>query len=155
VRFAARTVTTRGPIAPVPRRVSRDPKPLETIAVKSAVETLDATTVKLTVEVTPEDLKPSIDHAYEHIAQEITVPGFRKGKVPPRIVDQRVGRAAVSEHAVHDAMSGFYRQAGAAAGQPLRARAGRSVGRRGGVGAPAGPAARPARSGAAGAARAL
>lgn len=90
---------------------------------KSAVETLDATTVKLTVEVTPEDLKPSIDHAYEHIAQEITVPGFRKGKVPPRIVDQRVGRAAVIEHAVNDAMSGFYRQAVAEAdlrplGQP-------------------------------------
>ena len=123
MRFAARTGVTRGPNAPAPRRDFRDPKPLETIAVKSAVETLDATTVKLTVEVTPEDLKPSIDHAYEHIAQEINVPGFRKGKVPPRIVDQRVGRAAVIEHAVNDAMSGFYRQAVAEAdlrplGQP-------------------------------------
>lgn len=89
----------------------RTPKPLETTAVKSAVETLDATTVKLTVEVTPEELKPSIDHAYQHIGSQIQVPGFRKGKVPPRIIDQRVGRAAVVEHAVNDAMPTLYRQA--------------------------------------------
>lgn len=78
---------------------------------KSAVETLDATTVKLTVEVSGEELKPSIDHAYKHIGSQVTVPGFRKGKVPARIIDQRVGRAAVIEHAVNDGMSGFYRQA--------------------------------------------
>lgn len=78
---------------------------------KSAVETLDATTVKLTVEVTSEELKPSIDHAYEHIGSQVQVPGFRKGKVPARIIDQRVGRAAVIEHAVNDGMGGFYRQA--------------------------------------------
>ncbi len=69
---------------------------------KSAVETLDATTVKLTVEVSDEELKPSIDHAYQHIGSQVQIPGFRKGKVPPRIIDQRVGRAAVIEHAVND-----------------------------------------------------
>ncbi|HEY3436730.1 MAG TPA: trigger factor [Actinotalea sp.] len=78
---------------------------------KSAVETLDATTVKLTVEVSSEELKPSIEHAYQHIGSQVQVPGFRKGKVPARIIDQRVGRAAVIEHAVNDGMASFYRQA--------------------------------------------
>jgi trigger factor len=79
--------------------------------VKSAVETLDPTKVKLTVEVDYDELKPSIDHAYKHIAEQVNVPGFRKGKVPPRIIEQRVGWGAVIEHAVNDALSGFYRQA--------------------------------------------
>ena len=78
---------------------------------KSAVETLDPTKVKLTVEVTYDELKPSIEHAYQHIAQDVTVPGFRKGKVPPRIIDQRIGRVAVIEHAVNDGLSGFYAEA--------------------------------------------
>lgn len=78
---------------------------------KSAVETLEPTKVKLTVEVTYEDLGPSLEHAYKHIAEQIQVPGFRKGKVPPRIIDQRIGRAAVIEHAINDGISGFYRQA--------------------------------------------
>jgi trigger factor len=91
---------------------------LETIEVKSAVETLEPTKVKLTVEVDYDELKPSIDHAYKHIAEQVTIPGFRKGKVPPRIIDQRVGWGAVVEHAVNDALSGFYGQA--AAEQKLR-----------------------------------
>lgn len=78
---------------------------------KSAVETLDPTKVKLTVEVTYDELKPSIAHAYEHIAESVNVPGFRKGKVPPRIIDQRVGRPAVIEHAVNEGLSGFYAEA--------------------------------------------
>lgn len=78
---------------------------------KSAVETLDATTVKLTVEVSHDELKPSIDHAYEHVGSEVQIPGFRKGKVPPRILDQRVGRATIIEHAVNDGLPGFYREA--------------------------------------------
>ncbi|GIG29191.1 trigger factor [Cellulomonas marina] len=78
---------------------------------KSAVETLEPTKVKLTVEVTYDELRPSITHAYEHIAQQVTVPGFRKGKVPPRIIDQRVGRPAVIEHAVNEGLGGFYAEA--------------------------------------------
>lgn len=78
---------------------------------KSAVESLDPTKVKLTVEVTYDELKPSIEHAYQHIAEQVTVPGFRKGKVPPRIIDQRVGRPAVIEHAVNEGLSGFYADA--------------------------------------------
>ena len=90
---------------------------------KSAVETVDETRVKLTVEVPMDDIKSQIDHAYAHIAQQVTIPGFRKGKVPPRIIDQRVGKAAVLEHAINDAMPDLYRQAVAEAdlkpiGQP-------------------------------------
>ena len=59
---------------------------------KSAVETLNPTRVKLTVEVPFEELKPSLDAAYRTIGSQIQVPGFRKGKVPARIIDQRVGR---------------------------------------------------------------
>ncbi|MBT0995666.1 trigger factor [Cellulomonas sp. DKR-3] len=78
---------------------------------KSAVETLDPTKVKLTVEVTYDELRPSIEHAYQHIAEQVTVPGFRKGKVPPRIIDQRVGRPAVIEHAVNEGLGAFYADA--------------------------------------------
>ena len=62
---------------------------------KSAVETLSPTRAKLTVEVPFEELKPSLDAAYKKIAQQISVPGFRKGKVPAAIIDRQVGRGAV------------------------------------------------------------
>jgi len=88
-----------------------DSPKLETIEVKSTVETLDPTKSKLTVQVEAAELQPAIAHAYEHIAQDISVPGFRKGKVPPRIIDQRVGRAAVLEHAINEALPGLYRDA--------------------------------------------
>lgn len=77
----------------------------------TSVEKLSPTRAKLTITVTPDELKPSIAHAYEHIAEQINVPGFRKGKVPPPIVDQRVGKAAVLEHAVNEGLDGFYRAA--------------------------------------------
>ncbi|GAA1876264.1 trigger factor [Myceligenerans crystallogenes] len=89
----------------------RTPDHLETNEVKSAVETLEPTKVKLTVEVDYDELRPSIDHAYQHIAEQVNIPGFRKGKVPPRIIDQRVGWGAVVEHAVNDGLNDFYRQA--------------------------------------------
>lgn len=77
----------------------------------STVEKLTPTRVKLSITVTPDDLKPSITHAYEHIAQDIQIPGFRKGKVPAPIIDQRVGRGAVIEHAVNEGLDGFFREA--------------------------------------------
>lgn len=79
--------------------------------VNSTVEKLTPTRVKLHITVTPEELKPSITHAYEHIAQDVQIPGFRKGKVPAPIIDQRVGRGAVLEHAVSEGLDNFYRQA--------------------------------------------
>lgn len=78
---------------------------------KSATETLSPTRVKLTVEVPFEDLKPSLDAAYKQIGQQINVPGFRKGKVPPQIVDQRVGREAVLNEAVNEALPELYGKA--------------------------------------------
>ncbi|GHD78250.1 trigger factor [Salinibacterium amurskyense] len=78
---------------------------------KTTVEKLSPTRVKLNISVTPEELKPSIDHAYGHIASQINIPGFRKGKVPPQLVDQRVGREEILNHAVSDGLDGFYRQA--------------------------------------------
>jgi trigger factor len=79
--------------------------------VKSAVETLNPTRVKLTVEVPFAELKPSLDAAYKTIGSQINVPGFRAGKVPARIIDQRVGRGAVLQEAVNDALPRFYGQA--------------------------------------------
>lgn len=78
---------------------------------KSAVETLNPTRVRLTVEVPFEELKPSLDAAYKKINQQVTVPGFRKGKIPARIIDQRFGRGAVLEEAVNEALPKFYTDA--------------------------------------------
>ena len=80
-------------------------------AVKSDVETLTPTRVKLTVEVPFEELQPSMDEAYARIAKSVTVPGFRKGKVPARIIEQRFGREAVLEEAVNDALPKAYEKA--------------------------------------------
>jgi trigger factor len=79
--------------------------------VKSDVETLSPTKVKLTVEVPFEELKPSLDAAYAEIGKNVNVPGFRKGKVPARIIEQRFGRAAVLEEAVNDALPKAYDEA--------------------------------------------
>ena len=78
---------------------------------KSAVETLNPTRVKLTVEVPFEELKTSLDAAYKKIGQQITVPGFRRGKVPAMVIDQRIGRDAVLDEAVNDALPKLYMQA--------------------------------------------
>ncbi|QNE47178.1 trigger factor [Glaciihabitans sp. INWT7] len=78
---------------------------------KTTVEKLSPTRVKLSISVTPDELKPSIDHAYSHIAESVNIPGFRKGKVPPPIIDQRIGRDEVLNHAVSDGLDKFYRQA--------------------------------------------
>jgi trigger factor len=79
--------------------------------VKSEVETLSPTRVKLTVEVPFEELAPSVDAAYRKVAGQIRIPGFRPGKVPARIVDQRIGRSVVLDEAVNDAIPQFYGQA--------------------------------------------
>ena len=79
--------------------------------VTTTVEKLSPTRVKLNITVTPEELKPSIDHAYQHIAEDVNIPGFRKGKVPPPIIDQRVGRSEVLNHAVNEGLDTFYRAA--------------------------------------------
>ena len=78
---------------------------------KSAVETLSPTRAKLTVEVPFEELKPSLDAAYKKIAQQINVPGFRRGKVPPAVIDRQVGRGAVLDQAINDVLPQKYIEA--------------------------------------------
>ncbi|MEU0082757.1 trigger factor [Streptomyces sp. NPDC006274] len=78
---------------------------------KSAVENLNPTRVRLTVEVPFEELKASLDAAYKKINQQVTVKGFRKGKIPARVIDQRFGRGAVLEEAVNDALPKLYTEA--------------------------------------------
>ena len=77
----------------------------------STVEQLSPTRVKITIEVPFSDLKPSMDKAYADIARTINVPGFRRGKVPPMVVDQRFGRGVVIQEAFNDSWSRFYGEA--------------------------------------------
>jgi trigger factor len=79
--------------------------------VKSAVETVSPTRARLTVEVPFEELRPSLDKAYKTIAQQINVPGFRRGKVPPMVIDRQVGRGAVLEQAINDVLPQKYMEA--------------------------------------------
>ncbi|GII78978.1 trigger factor [Sphaerisporangium rufum] len=78
---------------------------------KTAVEELSPTRVKLTVEVPFEELEPSMQAAYKKVAQQVRVPGFRPGKVPARIIEQRFGRAVVLEETLNEALPKLYGQA--------------------------------------------
>ncbi len=77
---------------------------------KSTVENLEPTKVKVTVEVPYEDLKQDMDAAYRDIAKNVDVPGFRRGKVPARVIDQRFGRVAVIEQVINEVLPRFYGQ---------------------------------------------
>jgi len=79
--------------------------------VKSTVEHLNPTRVKLTVEVPFDELGPNFDKAYKTLAGQVKVPGFRPGKVPARILDARVGRGAILSEVVNDAVPAKYGQA--------------------------------------------
>jgi trigger factor len=79
--------------------------------VKSAVENLSPTRAKLSVEVPFEELKPSLDAAYKKIAQQINIPGFRRGKVPPAVIDRQVGRGAVLDEAINEVLPQKYVEA--------------------------------------------
>lgn len=82
---------------------------------KSDVEKLNPTRVKLSVEVTADELAPYVDNAYKMLANQLNVPGFRRGKVPPPIIDQRVGRGAVLQEAINEGLPQMYGQAAAEA----------------------------------------
>jgi trigger factor len=79
--------------------------------VQSAVETLSPTRVRLTVTVPFDELKPELDAAYKKVGSQVRIQGFRPGKVPPRILDQRVGRGVVLDEAVNSAMPRLYGEA--------------------------------------------
>ncbi len=78
---------------------------------KSAVENLGPTRVKLTVEVPFDELRPNLDAAYKRIGAQVQLPGFRRGKVPNALIDKRFGRAVVLDEAVNEALPRLYAQA--------------------------------------------
>lgn len=78
---------------------------------KSTVEKLSPTRVKLSIDVEFSELKPHIEGAYKTLSEKINIPGFRKGKVPAAMIDQRVGRGAVLDEAINAALPTFYSQA--------------------------------------------
>ena len=78
---------------------------------KSALETLSPTRVKLTIEAPFGDLTDHFAKAYKEIAGKVTIPGFRKGKVPSHLIDQRVGRAAILDEAINIAIPALYMEA--------------------------------------------
>ena len=82
----------------------------------SAVETIDPTTVKITVTITEAEMAPMIKHAYEHLGESVTIPGFRKGKVPAKVLEQRIGRGNAIEHAINDGLAEWYGAAAREAG---------------------------------------
>ncbi|HHU67177.1 trigger factor family protein, partial [Corynebacterium sp.] len=78
---------------------------------KSSVEKLSDTRVKLTVNVPFEDLKTEIDQAYTALAQQVSIPGFRKGKAPRQLIDARYGRGPILEQVVNDMLPVQYQKA--------------------------------------------
>jgi trigger factor len=91
--------------------------------VKTDVEELSPTRVRLSVEVPFDELKPSLDKAYREVGRQVRIPGFRPGRVPPPVLDRRVGRDVILSQAVNDAMPDLYAKAVAegdvqALGQP-------------------------------------
>lgn len=78
---------------------------------KTDVEELSPTRVKLTIEVPFSELKPNLDKAYREVAKQVNIPGFRPGRVPPRVIDTRIGRSHVLEQAVNEAVPELYSKA--------------------------------------------
>ncbi|HET6704724.1 trigger factor, partial [Amycolatopsis sp.] len=78
---------------------------------KSTVEQLSPTRVKINVEVPFDELKPNFDRAYRKIAQQVRIPGFRPGKAPARVLESRIGRGPVLDEVVNEAIPAKYIEA--------------------------------------------
>lgn len=79
--------------------------------VKTTVETLDPVKVKLTVEVEPKRVKKAFDAAARELAKQVTIPGFRPGKAPRRLIEQRIGQGAIAQQAMENSLSTYYSEA--------------------------------------------
>ncbi|MDX1510402.1 MAG: trigger factor [Nitriliruptorales bacterium] len=75
---------------------------------KTSVEIIDATSVKLTAEIEPDEVKKAFNEAAKHVARDLTIPGFRKGKVPRKVLEQHVGKGAIAQHAMDDHLGEWY-----------------------------------------------
>lgn len=78
---------------------------------KTSIETIDPVQVKLTVEVEPKRVKQAFDRAARELAKQVDIPGFRKGKVPRRLLEQRFGAGVIAQTAMEDALSSYYAEA--------------------------------------------
>ena len=78
---------------------------------KSTVEQLSPTRVRITTEVPFEELKPDFDRAYKELAKQVRLPGFRPGKAPAKLLEARIGRGAVLEQVVNEALPARYSEA--------------------------------------------
>jgi len=79
--------------------------------VKSTVEQLSPTRVRINVEVPFTELEPDFDRAFKQLAQQVRLPGFRPGKAPRKLLEARIGRGAVLEQVVNDALPSRYSEA--------------------------------------------
>ena len=78
---------------------------------KSTIETLSPTRVRLDIEVEFSEMSSHVADAYKKVATQVNIPGFRKGKVPAAMIDQRVGRGTVLDEAINAALPDFYGKA--------------------------------------------
>ncbi len=78
---------------------------------QTTVEATEPHTVRLTIEVPPDEFGKDLDRTYRSIANQIKIPGFRKGKVPKQIIDTQFGREAVLEEFVSASVPGYFRKA--------------------------------------------
>ncbi|MBV9638975.1 MAG: trigger factor [Mycobacteriaceae bacterium] len=78
---------------------------------KSTVEQLSPTRVRINVEVPFTELQPDFDRVYKQLAQQVRLPGFRPGKAPAKLLEARIGRGAVLEQVVNDALPSRYSEA--------------------------------------------
>jgi trigger factor len=79
--------------------------------VKSTVEQLSPTRVRINVEVPFSELQPDFDRAYKQLAKQVRLPGFRPGKAPAKLLEARIGRGAVLDQVVNEALPARYSQA--------------------------------------------
>ena len=78
---------------------------------KSSVENLSPTRVRFDISIDFNEMSSHVADAYKKVAAQVNIPGFRKGKVPPAMIDQRVGRGTVLDEAINAALPDFYSQA--------------------------------------------
>lgn len=78
---------------------------------KTVVESIDPVTIKLSVEVEPQRVKQAFDAAARELAKQVDIPGFRKGKAPRRLIEQRIGSGALAQQAMEDALNTYYGEA--------------------------------------------
>jgi trigger factor len=80
--------------------------------VRSTLEPVEPTKVRINVVVEPDELRPAIDRTARRLSREVRVPGFRKGKVPRQVIEARIGREALLAEAIEqEAVPEFYAKA--------------------------------------------